>query len=168
MTDAYPNDAQDQAKEDAVRFKEQLGELGVAHLTHEPDTRAVDALDQIAANLASIRGGLTEIVELLRQRRDTVTAEAEQFRHATEVAGRAMHPALKVSAPKGFMCPGCQHDVNVHRTFGCDTYVGADLCACTAPYGRPPRVAPAQEEAAKTQMSLKDFNSGVIGNNEPR
>ncbi|MEU0078451.1 hypothetical protein ABZY58_11195 [Micromonospora tulbaghiae] len=42
------------------------------------------------------------------------------------------HPAKRMPAPKGFVCPACQHSCASHREHGCDA-VG---CDCPQPFGR--------------------------------
>lgn len=133
--------------------------------------RIADALERIADTQSEMLGALlrinahiADLRDVMAATRSTVSAEMDQYRHATELQGRPMHAALKVSAPKGFICPGCGHYVSVHRMFGCDQHVADEaVCPCDAPYGRPPHAKPAEAAPeAKAQMSLKDMNSGIM------
>lgn len=110
--------------------------------------RLAETQDQRLADIGIALSNLeVHLLDLIDAEPDTVAAETLQYQHATELAGRPMHSALRTAAPKGFICPACKHTANAHRQFGCDIISPGDdsICSCTAPYGRPPRDKPCTE-----------------------
>lgn len=65
------------------------------------------------------------------------------------------HPAHDMPAPKGYVCPACQHSTAMHREHGCD--IGS--CECSQPFGR---IMPADPPPAPLAADLPE-SSVVAG-----
>jgi len=67
-------------------------------------------------------------------------------------------------APKGFICAaGCGHGISAHREAGCDVRVGAaEVCGCSAPYGRIPPGDPNPAPAESDMQADLDILRGLL------